>query len=477
MPQNGGAQSAARYTTTYTSHSYDRMGNKLTQGEPYDPADSETYAYDSAYRLITFNRAPGGLVPSQSTWTLDGVGNIVQVNSVTQQYSSTNELIAQTNGSQTTDLAYDNDGNQTDDGRYLYTYDAMNRLTSVTLKSDGDLIAVYSYDALGRRIQKVVTNSGSLDGTTDYSYDGQQDIEEHDGAGALTQQYVYGGGINEVLVIDRNLNGDSTATGPGDQRLFYYQNALGSVYALTDTTAKILEAYQYDAFGYQTVIDPGPSGSVIFGSGDVVTPGGFSSLGNPYLFTGQRVDAETGLYQDRSRYQNPIQDRFITRDRLPLGTSAMTNLYAYADNNPTDLVDPLGLYSQAYQFKPTSTVGIGISSEVSYWCNEPPKVDNTEITGVNQVGFIISSEYKVNSVVDSFTKRTDGSCCCSGDRPGVPTGVRTSYEFTIRYFIYLKAGLGFGLGWGTGTLGWTSDPTEETATYTTNTICCCQGSK
>ena len=104
----------------------------------------------------------------------------------------------------------------------------------MTLKSDGELIAVYSYDALGRRIQKVVTNSGGLDGTTDYYYDGQQDIEEHNGSGTLTQQYVYGSGINELLVMDRNLNGGSTATGPGDQRLFYYQNALGSVYALTD---------------------------------------------------------------------------------------------------------------------------------------------------------------------------------------------------------------------------------------------------
>ncbi len=74
---------------TYT---YDRMGNKLTQGEPYDPANSEVYTYDSAYRLITFNRASGGLVPSQTSWTLDGVSNWLQVNGQSQQFSSTNEL-------------------------------------------------------------------------------------------------------------------------------------------------------------------------------------------------------------------------------------------------------------------------------------------------------------------------------------------------------------------------------------------------
>ena len=48
---------------TYT---YDRMGNKLTEGKLYDPANSETYTYDSAYRLLTFNRAAGGIAPSQS---------------------------------------------------------------------------------------------------------------------------------------------------------------------------------------------------------------------------------------------------------------------------------------------------------------------------------------------------------------------------------------------------------------------------
>jgi RHS repeat-associated protein len=325
---------------TYT---YDRMGNKLSQGEPYDPVNSETYTYDSAYRLISFNRAPGGLVPLQSSWTLDGVGNWVEVNGQSQQFSSTNELIqsAPAAGGPAT-VVYDNNGNEIDDGTYLYTYDAMNRLTSVSLKSDGDLIAVYTYDALGRRIQTVVTNSGSLDGTTDYYYDSQQDIEEHDGSGALTQQYVYGNGTNEVLVLDRNLNGDSTATGPGDQRLFYYQNALGSVYALADTTAKILEAYQYDAYGHQTVFDPGPSGSVIFGPGDVVTPGGASQVGNPFLFTGMRLDQETGLYYDRARYLNPDQGRFISRDPLGYQTGDL-DLYAYVADQPTGFVDPFGL--------------------------------------------------------------------------------------------------------------------------------------
>ena len=177
---------------TYT---YDRMGNMLSQDEPYDPANDETYTYDSAYRLLTFDQGSG----EQTTWVLDGVGNFVEVNGVRWYYSSTNELIQEGNGPI---LTYDNDGNQTYDGTYRYTYDALNRLHSASL-AGSELIAVYSYDAFGRRIQKVLVNVAGPGGTTDYYLNGQQEIEEHDSSGTLTQQYVFGNNINEVLVIDR----------------------------------------------------------------------------------------------------------------------------------------------------------------------------------------------------------------------------------------------------------------------------------
>ncbi len=58
---------------TYT---YDRMNNKLTEGLLHDPANSETFTYDSAYRLITFNRARAGSPPRKppGTWTGSATG-------------------------------------------------------------------------------------------------------------------------------------------------------------------------------------------------------------------------------------------------------------------------------------------------------------------------------------------------------------------------------------------------------------------
>jgi RHS repeat-associated protein len=195
-------------------------------------------------------------------------------------------------------------------------------------------VATYSYDADGRRIRKVVTGSGDLNGTTDFYLDGWQEIEEHDGANAVTQQYVYGSYIDEPLVVDTNLTGTP-------KRYFYHQNTLYSVYALTDTGGNIAEGYLYDAYGRQTVYDPGASGVVTFGAGDVVTPGGHSLVGNPYLFTGRRLDPETGLYYYRARYRDATEGRFIERDQVGY-TAREMNLYAYAGDGPTNDTDPSG---------------------------------------------------------------------------------------------------------------------------------------
>ena len=212
---------------TYT---YDRMGNKLTEGKLHDPANSETYTYDSAYRLVSF--AGDG---ETETWRLDGVGNWLSAttNGVTQTrtYTSNNELSSITTGSTTTTIITDDNGNEINDGTYLYTYDAMNRLLTVTRISGNALIATYSYDALSRRVQKVVTNSGSLNGTSDFYLDGEQEIEERSGTNVPTQQYVYGIFVDKPLVVD--VSPTSTPT-----YYFYYQNELYSVYALAGAVRK-----------------------------------------------------------------------------------------------------------------------------------------------------------------------------------------------------------------------------------------------
>ncbi|MBI3459881.1 RHS repeat-associated core domain-containing protein [Candidatus Acetothermia bacterium] len=119
------------------------------------------------------------------------------------------------------------------------------------------------------------------------------------------------------------------------------------MFALTDTTGKIVEGYQYDAYGRQTVFAPGPNGVVNFGGGDVVTPG-VSTVNNPYMYTGRRLDTETlrldtgiGLYYYRTRYVDTDEGRFISRDTI--GFEGGINLYEYVDSEPTAYTDPIGM--------------------------------------------------------------------------------------------------------------------------------------
>ena len=53
-------------------------------------------------------------------------------------------------------VAQENDGNLTRDGKYDYTYDGENRLTLVTPRSPtiGSYKVKFTYDYLGRRVQK-----------------------------------------------------------------------------------------------------------------------------------------------------------------------------------------------------------------------------------------------------------------------------------------------------------------------------------
>ncbi|HLK58391.1 MAG TPA: RHS repeat-associated core domain-containing protein [Chthonomonadaceae bacterium] len=348
------------------AQTFDRMKNKLSEKKLHNPANSELYAYDSASRLVDFQRGaldagneaiakPSADSLQRERWTLDGVGNWQQMllvnggNSISEsrQHSSLNEMTQRKRGSALSTILFDRNGNVTDDGTYLFTWDFKNRLRTASRKSDRAVIGVYSYDAFGRRIRKVVTNAGALNSITNFYLDGGQEIEERDKADAPSQQYVYGHYLDEPLVLDRNLRGHTSAFGNGDQRLFYHQNTLLSVFALTDSSGRVVEGYQYDAYGRQTVLRSAVvNGLLEFARDHLATVGGFSGKGNPFMFTGRRLDAEIGMYYYRTRYLDPLMGRFTSRDAF--GTWAdignFGNAYSYVGNRPTVKVDPRGAF-------------------------------------------------------------------------------------------------------------------------------------
>jgi RHS repeat-associated protein len=118
----------------------------------------------------------------------------------------------------------------------------------------------------------------------------------------------------------------------GAADFWYHADDLGSVRALTDGAGLAVERYEYGDFGQPKILD---------GSGREI---GRSTVGNPYLFTGQRYDPETGLYAFRTRYLDPAPGRFTSRDTIGMwgdGTN-LGNGLAYVGNNPHTFVDPTG---------------------------------------------------------------------------------------------------------------------------------------
>jgi RHS repeat-associated protein len=118
----------------------------------------------------------------------------------------------------------------------------------------------------------------------------------------------------------------------GGDTYYYHQNAVWSVEAITDSTANAVERYSYDVYGFVTVTDGTgkPVSQNIWG-----TP--HSAIGNPWMFTGQRTDEETGLYFYRFRYYDPSKGRYLQRDPLEYGDGM--NLYQYTKDSPVNYAD------------------------------------------------------------------------------------------------------------------------------------------
>ena len=384
-------------TGTYDHYAYghDRLGNRkwrenLTTTSPHL---DQAYDYDDLNRLVDADEGDlsDGTISAptkQQEWGLDAGGNwntFKDDNDAnadweleqTRVHNEANEIedddpqtapdaidvATGTTGADWADPLQDAVGNMTSvpepdspngnagctTGALTLTFDAWNRLVEVADDAGTPVtIESYEFDGLHRRIEKLT--AGSPSETLDFYYDGHQVVEERKSIGAGSPssnpiaQYVWHPHYIDALAVryydsdtDGTLDGDADATDDGTH--YYLQDANFNVTAVLavitdgeDDITTVLERYHYTPYGEVTTYDA-----------DWANSSTLSRIGNPYLYTGRRLDAETGIYHYRTRPYHAQLGRFMGRDWI-LYNGGDVNVYNYVGNDPLNWVDPWGLY-------------------------------------------------------------------------------------------------------------------------------------
>ena len=314
------AQASGGTLTAYTYDNANRVST-VTQGSAqvgiaYDAAGRRTtlmlpngvttqYAYDANSRLQSIGYAAQGTSLGSLSYVYDASGRKVEVdgslaatnlpNPLGQAaYDAANQLVSW----DSLPVSYDADGNMTlDVNGNRYAWNSRNQMTGIT----GNLSAAFTYDGLGRRVGRSVGAQ-----TTAYRYDGLDRITE---TSAVATTTLLSGALDEEFLRNDN-NGSVVLLADG----------LGSTLGLVNASGQLATRYWYDPYG------------------GISTAGG--TLNNT-TFTG-REDDGTGLMYYRSRYYSSQLGRFTSEDFA--GFAGGLNLYQYAHDDPTDIVDPLGLW-------------------------------------------------------------------------------------------------------------------------------------
>jgi RHS repeat-associated protein len=286
-------------------YAYDGNRNLKSIRGTYTPWYNQDFSYDALNHLTAANGLYGTI-----DYTYDKVGNRLtrKLKSQTESYTyhpGTNQLARVKGPGDPIDYSYDANGNVTAIGNKILIYNQNNRL--IRVEEQGSILGEYVYNGLGQRVIKKVNAESTL---FHYDFNGNL-IAESQADGIFTSEYLY---IDQARLAMVDVAGNTM--------YYYLNNYLGTPVMMTDDQGFIVWEADYKPFG-EAYINPN------------------SEVINNFRFAGQYYDAETELHYNYHRYYYPKTGRYLTTD--PIGLAGGINLYAYANLNPMNLIDPFGL--------------------------------------------------------------------------------------------------------------------------------------
>ncbi|MCP4677292.1 MAG: DUF4347 domain-containing protein [Deltaproteobacteria bacterium] len=355
---------------------------------------AETFVYDSLDRVgrsdVTGDcvDASGYTGETSMDYRYSNIGNLIYKSDIGRLYYHDVRPHAVSNTSDKV-FSYDSSGNQNLRNADIYTYNAFNKIKHIELET-GEFTEL-QYTADGNRTVK------TEDGRRKIYFEGMYEFEEYDDG---TKEHRYFVNIDSNPIAVANVKWESrfewvwrhfgsyfgwvwSFIGPyfrwvidSEEDINYlHKDHLGSVTAITDSDANIVETIYYDAFG-QARNDSwlGPPSSVENGLGISIGYTGF-----------EHDERETGdaLINANGREYDPAIGRFLSPDPVieqPYNIQSL-NRYSYVMNNPLNRIDPTGFTSLAFIVNTSMDVMEETSSEVwdAYIFTDPARGGETDL--------------------------------------------------------------------------------------------------
>ena len=298
------------------AYAYDALNRPTTRG-------NDAFAYNDRSEVVSAQIGANSFahaydfIGNQTCFVANAATNAYTHNALNQIETATIPQFSILNSPFS--ISYDLDGNMTQCGDWTYTYDAANRLKTVS--SNGVLLVTNFYDAKSRRVKKATSEAD-----TTFFYDGWNLVEEriaYTNGTSSTINYFWGKDLSGTLQGTGGVGGLLYLTVDGCIYIPCYDNN-GNITRYLDANGNTVAQYTYDAFGNSMSMS-GPLADFF-----------------RHRFSTKYFDPETGLYYYGYRFYSPTLMRWLNRDLM--GEDGGTMLYGMCANNPIAGFDAFGLY-------------------------------------------------------------------------------------------------------------------------------------